>query len=283
LILLVATIGTAVPEREPAEPDSAPPSPPGALEILHGPLSSSERETLQRIAWRTLVGRLEGHPIENRDLQILNMTPRLQRERGCFVTLKLGGETRGMQGEIEPSRPLYQQVIAFTRRAATRDQRFPPLTKADLASTEIEIAVIGSRRPVEDPGAIDLEHHGIFLEKWGRRSLFLPEVVASLEGTAAETLEALCRLAALPEGAWRRGARIEVFEAEVFSGRQRSVLFLEDLEDEPEGQPEPEPRNDLEPRDEADQRRGPTPTGPMGESEGAPEVRRPSAGQRPAE
>jgi len=57
------------------------------------------------------------------------MTP-----RGLFVTLKKGDQVRGLQGEIEPTRPLYQQVIVFTRRAATRDPRFLPLTERDLGS-----------------------------------------------------------------------------------------------------------------------------------------------------
>ena len=60
-----------------------------------------------------------------------------------WVTLRVAGAVRGSMGEIEASRPLYQQVIFFTRRAATRDARFAPLVDSDLPAITVEIALIG--------------------------------------------------------------------------------------------------------------------------------------------
>ncbi|HEU4401038.1 MAG TPA: AmmeMemoRadiSam system protein A [Candidatus Polarisedimenticolia bacterium] len=204
-------------------PASTPPPVPAAeapAPLPDAPLEPAERDTLLRLAWQTLVGHLTDHPIKDQDLEAYDLTPRLQERRGCFLTLKKGGQTRGSQGEIEPTRPLYQQVIVFTRRAATRDPRFVPLTDLDLEGTTIEIAIIGHREKVDSPAAIGIGKDGLFLEKWGRRALFLPELPAASGWSAERALDELCRQASLPAGAWSSGARLEIFKTEVIAGKQ---------------------------------------------------------------
>lgn len=212
-----------------AEDAAAPaPSPTAAAAVpeiipsvdLHGPLEAAEREILLRLAWRTLTGHLTDHPIRDRDLEEYALTPRLQAARGCFITLRKGGELRGNQGEIEATRPLYQQVIFYTRRAATRDPRFVPLTDRDLAETTVEIYVLGERSTVSGPDDIQIDRQGIFLEKWGRRALFLPGQAAAKGWSPEKALDDLCRQAALPAGSWKQGAKIEVFMAEIVAGPQ---------------------------------------------------------------
>jgi AmmeMemoRadiSam system protein A len=234
-----APSSTPVPTPEPTPPvNGAAPSPtaspqpaPGSEPALEAvptptpvdplsPLEPEEGVTLLRLAWRTLVGRLTDHPIEDSDLAAYDLTPRLLSRRGCFVTLKKGGEVRGLQGEIDPTRPLYQQVIIFTRRAATRDPRFLPLTAQDLPDLLIRIEIIGPRQPINGPDELDLERQGIFLEKWGRRALFLPGIAAAQGWTASRTLDELCRQASLPAGAWAQGARLEAFTTQVVQGAQ---------------------------------------------------------------
>lgn len=195
------------------EPQAAPPS-----AVESAPLTPAERDTLLGLAWRTLIGHLTASPIQNQDLEAYSITPSLSRPSGCFVVLKVGGQMRGMQGEIETTRPLYQQVILFTRRAATRDPRFLPLTALDLDRTMIEIAVIGRRERVVGPASIAVDRQGVFLEKWGRRALFLPGVAAAQGWSAERTLEELCRQASLPAKGWTEGARIETFEVESITG-----------------------------------------------------------------
>lgn len=204
--------GAGAPEDPETEPAPAPPPDPFA------PLEPAERDTLLRLAWHTLVGHLTRRPIQDDDLLGYDLTARLQAPRGCWVTLRRDGRVRGSQGEIEPSRPLYQQVIVFVRRAATRDPRFLPLTDLDLPGTGIEIAVVGRREPVDGPEGLRLDDHGVFLEKWGRRAIFLPGVAASQGWDPRRTLEELCRNASLPIDAWASGARLEVFTAEFVSG-----------------------------------------------------------------
>lgn len=203
---------TAATQPEPS------PSPTPAVDCLTRPLDAAERETLVRLAWRTLSGHLTGNPIKDADLESYDLTPCLQAPRGLFVRLKKGDQVRGLQGEIEPTRPLYQQVIVFARRATTRDPRFPPLTERDLGSLIIELSIIDDRRRVTAPGDIRLDVEGVFLEKWGRRALFLPGIAPSQGWTAEATLDQLCAQASLPKGSWSESARIEAFTTEVASG-----------------------------------------------------------------
>ncbi|MBI4169493.1 MAG: AmmeMemoRadiSam system protein A [Acidobacteria bacterium] len=236
-------------ESGPAAPGPPEPAPAGeplpeATEVDPvAPLDAAERDILLRLAWRTLAGHLTGHPIQDSDLADLDVTQRLAAPRGCWVTLRKDGGVRGSQGEIEATRPLYHQVIVFVRRAATRDPRFLPLTALDLDGTEIEIAVIGKRERIDGPGAIRTDRHGVFLEKWGRRAVFLPGIAAARGWDAARTLDELCRQASLPAGAWSSAARLEVFTTEVIAGAQpppaTAAPAPEEAGDPPAGPEEP--------------------------------------------
>lgn len=206
------------------------------------PLTLAERGTLLRLAWQTLVGHLMASPIQNQDLEAYSFTPFLLRPAGCFVVLKVEGQMRGMQGEIEATRPLFQQVILFTRRAATRDARFLPLTALDLDRTVIEMAVIGHRERVDGPGSIHVDRQGVFLEKWGRRALFLPGIAAAQGWSADRTLDELCRQASLPAGAWTEGARIETFEVESIAGPRPAPDTASPTVPQPESPSAPQPR-----------------------------------------
>lgn len=229
-LLLVGVVSGAGAQDTPATALSEPPIPAATpvatpeplLDCSARPLDAVERDTLLRLAWRTLAGHLTEHPIKDADLEGYSFTPCLTTRRGLFVTLKNGGRVRGMQGDIEPSRPLYQQVIVFTRRAATRDPRFLPLTEADLGETLIELAIIGARTRVSGPADLRLDGQGVFLEKWGRRALFLPAILSEQHWTAERVLDELCAQAALPRGSWSASARIEMFATEMVSGSRPS-------------------------------------------------------------
>jgi AmmeMemoRadiSam system protein A len=215
ILLLAATMAfaTAAGPDDPPASEGPPPAPAAA-----GPLEAADRATLLGIAWRTLEGALTGTPIQTSDLAAYTIGGHLQEPRGCWITLRVAGMVRGSMGEIEAGRPLYQQVIFHTRRAATRDARFAPLVDADLPAITVEIALIGSRRVVTDAANLAVGGRGLYLEKWGRRAIFLPGVAASQGWDGERALKALARQAALPEDGWMSGARIETFDAELISG-----------------------------------------------------------------
>ena len=63
---------------------------------------------------------------------------------------------------------------------------------------------------------IEVGRHGLIVEKGYRRGLLLPQVPVEHRWTVITFLEHTCLKAGLPRDAWKQGARVKVFEAEVF-------------------------------------------------------------------
>ncbi len=143
------------------------------------------------------------------------ITPRLERHAGAFVTLERGGRLRGCIGHIEPICSLLQSVADNAAAAASRDPRFPPVGPDELDDLELEISVLTPLRPVAGPADIEIGRHGILLQKGPARSVFLPQVAVEQGWDLPTTLTHLALKAGLPADGWRRGARFEVFEAEI--------------------------------------------------------------------
>jgi AmmeMemoRadiSam system protein B/AmmeMemoRadiSam system protein A len=136
--------------------------------------------------------------------------------RGAFVTLTKGGDLRGCIGYMEPVLPLGQAVIRTAIFAATEDPRFRPVTAAELKDLRIEISVLTPVRPIADPHLVKVGTHGIIVEQGGYKGVLLPQVPVE-NGWDRETfLDQGCVKAGLPPGAWKRGAKVSVFEAIVF-------------------------------------------------------------------
>ncbi len=72
-------------------------------------------------------------------------------------------------------------------------------------------------RPAQEPGEVEVGRHGIIISKGFRRGLLLPQVPVE-HGWDRETfLRHGCLKAGLAEDAWTKDAKIEIFEAQVFS------------------------------------------------------------------
>jgi AmmeMemoRadiSam system protein B/AmmeMemoRadiSam system protein A len=142
--------------------------------------------------------------------------PELQRPGAAFVTLTQGGELRGCIGTTEPNRPLYRTVVDCAIAAAVSDPRFPPLSLSELEGVRIEISVLGPLRRVRDASEIQVGRDGLMICQGERRGLLLPQVASRYGWDRISFLEQSCRKAGLPADAWRQGARIYRFVAEVF-------------------------------------------------------------------
>ena len=137
--------------------------------------------------------------------------------RAAFVSLHAEGDLRGCIGMITAVESLAGTVARCAALAATEDPRFPPLERAELDAVSIEISVLGPRVPIADPSGIVVGRHGLMVTLGSRRGLLLPQVAVE-QGWDRETfLRETCRKAGLEETAWKKGAVVEAFEAEVFS------------------------------------------------------------------
>jgi AmmeMemoRadiSam system protein A len=143
--------------------------------------------------------------------------PRLRLPQAAFVTLRSAGGLRGCIGTLAADRALAEAVAGCAVAAALEDPRFPPLRHGELAGIRFEISALGLLVPAPDPGVVVPGRHGVVISLGRRRGLLLPQV-AEEEGWDRDTfLMHACRKAGLPDDAWQGAARIEVFEAEVFS------------------------------------------------------------------
>ena len=144
---------------------------------------------------------------------------RLAAPQGAFVTLRVGGQLRGCIGIVEAREPLSRTVGHCAAAAATQDPRFPPIGRADLADLGVEVSVLEEPRQVRDVVEIVVGRDGLIVSLGRLQGLLLPQVAVEHDWSREEFLEQTCRKAGLDPDAWRHGARIEAFNAEVLEER----------------------------------------------------------------
>jgi AmmeMemoRadiSam system protein A len=138
-----------------------------------------------------------------------------EASEGAFVTLRHEGGLRGCIGLVQPALPL-RELVAYCAVAAARDPRFDPLLESELPGVSIEISVLGPTRSVREPADIHVGEDGIIVSLGNRKGLLLPQVATERGWTTARFLEEGCLKAGLPRDAWRSGASVDAFGADVF-------------------------------------------------------------------
>ncbi len=119
-------------------------------------------------------------------LKLLPDEPWLKPARATFGTLTQNGRLRGCIGSLEAHRPLGEDVSHNARAAALSDPRFPPLTRAELAGTRIEVSLLSTPKLLAFADHADLiaqlrpGEDGLILEYGEARGTFLPQVWESL-------------------------------------------------------------------------------------------------------
>jgi len=176
-------------------------------------LTHDERATLHFIAQRTVECVVRGE-----DIPLFHVSSEgLKGHRGAFVTLTKEGKLRGCIGCLIGTMPLCDTIKKMAIQAATGDPRFPPLTRQELPSLEIEISVLGPLRPIECIEDIVVGTHGVFIVCGKRSGVLLPQVATQYGWDRRTFLESVSKKAGLPGDAWTNPkARIYVFTAEVF-------------------------------------------------------------------
>lgn len=181
--------------------------------MLEFELNEEEKKELLRIARRTI----EEYLRTGKKLKFEESSANLIRECGAFVTLKRGGELRGCIGNIKGQKPLYLTVRDMAIAAATEDFRFSPVKEKELKEIHIEVSVLSPLKKIKDVKEIEVGVHGVIIEKGLRSGVFLPQVAPEQGWNREEMLKALCaHKAGLPADAWKSGADIYIFTAQVF-------------------------------------------------------------------
>ena len=147
-----------------------------------------------------------------------------QPRHGAFVTIFCQGELRGCLGRVTSDMPLPQLIRHLAQEVADSDPRFDPVNAGELHEISVEVSVLTPEREIESVLEIEIGRHGLIVERGGQRGLLLPQV-APEHGWDRETFVAhTCLKAGLSPDSWRHGARLFVFEAQVFGeiARQRT-------------------------------------------------------------
>lgn len=179
--------------------------------------SDDERKILLHLAHHAIAAKLRREPID-----LTPPSPHLAEKRGAFTTLHTHGHLRGCIGYPLAVAPLYQTIADTAAAAAFEDPRFMPVTIDELPQLTIEISVLSPLQPIRAED-VEVGRHGLVVSHGGRRGLLLPQVPVELGWDRETFLAQTCMKALLPSDAWRHGARLDAFTAEVFGEESLSV------------------------------------------------------------
>jgi uncharacterized protein len=175
-----------------------------------GEYSHEERSLLLELAHRSIKAALE-----QRAIDLTPPSPHLAEQRGAFTTLHLGGRLRGCIGYVFPSHSVYLTVAETARAAAFEDPRFEPVTLPETHLLKVELSILSPLRPTKAEDVV-VGKHGLMVTCGGRRGLLLPQVPVQWDWDRETFLAQTCLKAGLPPDAWRQGAELQAFVAEVF-------------------------------------------------------------------
>lgn len=172
--------------------------------------SDEERRVLLTLAHRAI-----GAELRDEKLNLAPPSEHLAEHRGAFTTLHLENQLRGCIGYVQAVQSVYATVAETAQAAAFEDPRFMPVTLAEAPHLKIEISVLSPLRPVR-PEDVVVGKHGLVVTYGSRRGLLLPQVPVEWEWDRETFLAQTCLKAGLAPDAWKHGAELQVFTAEVF-------------------------------------------------------------------
>jgi uncharacterized protein len=174
-------------------------------------LTSEQRRALLDLARSSVESQVTGSaPIAPGPLELPDAS-------GVFVTLKRRGQLRGCLGTLQNRAGLAAEVIRCAADSASEDPRFPPVSRDELPELSLEISVLGPLESIDArPDAFTIGVHGLVAEQGLHRGLLLPQVATEWGWDGEQFLRQTCVKAGLLPDAWRHGARVFRFSAEVF-------------------------------------------------------------------
>jgi len=172
------------------------------------------------------------------------VSSKLQESRGVFVTINSvrGGrkQLRGCIGFPYPTYPLVRAVIEAAIESATRDPRFPSMSRRELDNVVFEVSVltppelIKVATPKEYPSKVKIGEDGLIVEKGFYKGLLLPQVPIEWRWDTEEFLCQCCMKAGLTPDSWvLAGTKIYKFSCIIAQEQEpRGKIALVDLRKE---------------------------------------------------
>jgi AmmeMemoRadiSam system protein B/AmmeMemoRadiSam system protein A len=183
--------------------------------------SEADRAKIHEVASRLVDVAVTGGAVDPRQLLgELAMRP----VAGVYVTLKRGETLRGCCGLQGNPMPLSDALAHSAERTAKHDPRMPAIDPAELPFLNLTVSILGSPRPIGVTGddriaAVNIGNHGLRIRMGNQVGLLLPSVARERNWNSRQFLDAVCRKAGLPPGAWRSDqAVVEIFDGIDFGG-----------------------------------------------------------------
>ena len=96
---------------------------------------------------------------------------------GVFVSIHEHGRLRGCIGTILPAKDcIAEEIIGNGISACSRDPRFSPVQKEELAYLEISVDVLMPPERIDGPECLDVKKYGVIVSNGSRRGLLLPDL-----------------------------------------------------------------------------------------------------------
>lgn len=184
-------------------------------------LNASQKATIVRAACKLVQAAVAGASDED-GIATLGELANLPID-GVFVTVKRGETLRGCCGQQGQSLRLAQALADSATRTA-RDPRLPPLSLSELPYLNLSVSILGPLYPIGETGAaredrVRIGTHGLRIQQGGAGGLLLPQVAVEQGWNARQFLDAVCRKAGLPAGAWQSDdAQVMLFDGVCFGG-----------------------------------------------------------------
>lgn len=182
------------------------------LTSASSPLGDAQQQRLLVIARQSL----EGFLCLGRRPEFAEADPALRQPGALFVSLHKRRRVRGCMGDLARRLPLYRLAGDVALTAALEDPRFHPVTAEELPEVTVEISVLSPFEPVRDPAEIEPGLHGVYIHDGAKRGLLLPQVARERRWDRDAFLDQVALKAGLPMRAWRDGAALYRFTAQVF-------------------------------------------------------------------
>lgn len=153
-----------------------------------------------------------------------------QTVAGVFVTLRRSGKLRSCCGAFGESLPLVPAIERAAIAAARHDQRFPPISPAELPHLEMDVTLLTrmeniAARGAQRRNAVLVGTHGLRIVRGDKHGLLLPVVAVRHSLDAEGFLRQVCLKAGLPEDAWQdEDALLTTFHGHAIKGELKSLL-----------------------------------------------------------
>ena len=196
------------------ENQAAPPAAWVSTSAALNEFTPEERTILLKLAHESILSALE-----HREISLDPPSPHFLESRGAFTTIYLQGQLRGCVGYVLPVLSLYRTVAETARAAAFEDTRFSAVTLAEAPSLEVSLSILSLLKAIK-PEEVEIGIHGLLVTQDGRRGLLLPQAPVEHHWDRVTFIEQTCIKAGLPRDAYKTGATLEAFTAEVFGDRE---------------------------------------------------------------